>query len=278
MKKVGLALGGGGARGLAHIPMLETLEAFGIKPAAISGTSIGSIVGALYASGKNAEKIRERLKQFLLLKDESLADRLSKTPHLLTWLSVMRVEKGRGGLINTDNFLKFLLEEIGVETFEELEIPLQVVATDFWTGEEVVFDSGPLRPAIQASMAVPGVFAPVECDERVLVDGGIVNNVPFDLLTDSCDFTIAVDVAPTRDPGEAAAPALMDSVLGMFDMLIEKVMDQKRAASTADIYILPKLVGVRVLDVDKLEAVYEMAKPAADELREQLIQHGFREQ
>lgn len=278
MKKIGLALGGGGARGLAHIPMLETLDAFGIKPAAISGTSIGSIVGALYASGKNAGQIRERLKQFLLLKDDSLADRLSKAPHLLTWLSVMRIEKGRGGLVNTDNFLKFLLEEIGVETFEELEIPLQVVATDFWTGEEVVFDSGPLRPAIQASMAVPGVFAPVEWDGRVLVDGGIVNNVPFDLLTDSCDFTIAVDVAPTRDPGEAAVPALMDSVLGMFDMLIEKVMNQKRKESTADIYILPKLVGVRVLDVDKLEAVYDMAQPAANQLREQLIQHGFHEQ
>jgi NTE family protein len=278
MKKVGLALGGGGARGLAHIPMLETLDAFGIKPVAISGTSIGSIVGALYASGKSAEQIRERLKQFLLLKDDSLADRFHKTPHLLTWLSVMRIETGRGGLMNTDNFLNFLLEEIGAETFEELEIPLQVVATDFWTGEEVVFDSGPLRPAIQASMTVPGVFTPVEYEGRILVDGGIVNNVPFDLLTDSCDFTIAVDVAPTRDPGEAAVPALMDSVLGMFDMLIEKVMDQKRAASTADIYILPELVGVRVLDMDKLEAVYEMAQPAANQLREQLIQHGFHEQ
>lgn len=115
-KRVGLALGGGGARGLAHIPLLEMLDKLQIKPSVISGTSIGSMVGALYASGKTGAEIRAGLDQHRLIKEDKLAERFSKTPNLLKWVKAMRFEFGGSGLLKTDHYLKYLLTGIGVST------------------------------------------------------------------------------------------------------------------------------------------------------------------
>ncbi|MGA0332478.1 MAG: patatin-like phospholipase family protein [Kiritimatiellia bacterium] len=270
MKTLGVALGGGGARGLAHLPVLAFLDEHHLRPDRMAGTSIGSIVGALYASGKSAADIQADWHRYVVREEDRKRDVLKKIPDLVKWLGSVQFDFHGTGMVRSEKFLELLIGDLGEQTFEDLEIPLQVVATDFWSGEEVVIDSGPLLPAIMASMAIPGVFPPVEREGRVLVDGGMANNVPYDLLLDRCDFTLAVDVAPARTPGKKNVPHAMDVTLGMFDMLIEKVMNQKLAQRQPDLYLKPGIRDVRVLEFDKVDTIYRQAGEMVEELEKQL--------
>ena len=193
--KVGIALGGGGVRGLAHVPILQVLDDLQIRPAVISGASMGGVIGALYASGMSAREIREVVERRLILKNDTWRDVIEKSDELLKWVHAFKPDFSGSGLINAEGILNSLLNEIKAESFEELEIPFLVVATDYWSAEEVVFETGELFPAIRASMAVPGVFSPVSVENRILVDGGVVNMVPYDLLMSCADFIIAVNVS-----------------------------------------------------------------------------------
>ena len=276
LSNLGIALGGGGARGLAHILALETIDDLGIKPTAIAGTSMGAIIGALYASGRSGREIRENLEKSMLSKSADFKEKLRKTPDLFKWLSIVRLEMNRGGLLNTNNFLNTLMDEIGVSTFEELAIPLHLVTTDFWTGKEVVLSTGALRPAINASMAIPGVFAPVVIEDRVLVDGGLVNNVPYSVLSGRCDHTVAIDVAPCRvhHPDKPNVPDVLEAVIGMFDLMSETDRIHKKKQAADAIYIHPKICDVRVLDFDKMESVFEQSEEAMRDLKQQLLTKG----
>ncbi len=268
--RVGLALGGGGVRGLAHVLALETMDACGIRPTHLAGTSMGAIIGALYASGRSGQAIREMVAQHIVSRGDSLREKLRKKADLVRWLSTLRPAWGRKGLLSADHFLHYLLEEIRVSAFEELQIPMKVVATDFYRGEPVVFGSGDLLTAIRASMTLPGIFVPVEHDGKVLVDGGVVNNLPHDLLPDDCDVTIAVDVAPTREPGETDPPNVIEAILGMFDILVERATEERLRAHRPTIYIRPRLIDIPTLDFEKIEEVWEQSRPAMETLRKEL--------
>jgi NTE family protein len=268
--KIGLALGGGGVRGLAHISVLETLDELGIKPSIIAGTSMGAIIGALYASGMSGKEIRERISKNLILKDDTWRDVVAKKSNLLKLVKAFSAEIPRGGFINTQGFFEYLFSEIRKRTFEELEIPLLVIAADYWTAEEVVFEKDDLLPALQASMAVPGVFAPVSIADKVLVDGGVVNLVPYDHLLERADFTIAVDVSKVRNPGKNEIPGALESVLGAFNIMQASALAEKMKIRKPDIYVQMEIQGIRMLDFGKTEAVFLQAAPAIALLKKQL--------
>jgi len=268
--KIGLALGGGGARGLAHILILETLDDLGIKPSIIAGTSMGAIIGALYASGMSGKEIRERISKLLILKDDTWRDILAKKDYILKLFSSFSVEFPRGGFINSQGFVEYLFSNIRKLTFEELDVPLLVIAADYWTAEEIAFESDDLLPALQASMAVPGVFAPVSIGGRVLVDGGVVNLVPYDHLLDRADFTIAVDVSKARNRGKNEIPGALESVLGAFNIMQASALAEKIKHRKPDIFVQTEIEGVRMLDFGKIEEVFLQAAPAVDLLRKQL--------
>ena len=268
--KIGLALGGGGVRGLAHIAVLETLDELGIKPAVISGTSMGAIIGALYASGISGKEIRERINRILILKDDTWRDIVAKKSDLLKLVKAFSAEIPRGGFINTQGFFEFLFSEINIRTFKELKIPLLVVAADYWTAEEVVFENGDLLPALQASMAVPGVFAPVSFAGKVLVDGGVVNLVPYDHLLKRAEFIIAVDVSKAKNPGKNEIPGALESVLGAFNIMQASALAEKMKIKKPDIYIQTEIHGIRMLDFAKTDDVFRQAAPAIALLRKQL--------
>jgi NTE family protein len=267
---VGVALGGGGVRGFAHIPVLETIDEFGIVPAAIAGTSMGALIGALYASGKSGREIRRIVEENSLTPKGGLREIFAKKDVLLGWLRAGRLSWKGTGLLRADGYVRFLIEQMDAETFADLEVPLLVVTTDFHSGEPFVFDSGPLRPALMASMSIPGVFVPVEHEGRLLVDGGVSNNLPYDLLADTCEVTVAVDVAPTRDQEAVESPHLVDATLAMFDILVERLARAKVEAHPPSIYVHPRLVGIRVLDFKKSQEVFSQAEPAMMEFRDQL--------
>ncbi|MBD3236998.1 MAG: patatin-like phospholipase family protein [Candidatus Eisenbacteria bacterium] len=268
--KIGLALGGGGVRGLAHVLALETIDTLGIRPAAIAGTSMGAIIGALYASGRSGRQIRKGVEQHIVARGDSLGEIVRKSADLIKWLGAVRPAWKKSGLLSADRFLHYLLEEIAARTFEDLEIPLQVVAADFQSGEPVVFGRGELLPAIRASMSIPGIFVPVEHDGRILVDGGIVNNLPYELLLDTCDVVVAIDVTPERDVSADEPPNVIEAILRMFDILLERLTRAAMETRPPAIYIRPRLREIPLLDFEKIEEVWEQAQPAMEKLESQL--------
>jgi len=271
--RLGLALGGGGVRGFAHALVLEVLDELGLQPALIAGTSMGAIIGALYASGVPGREIRERILRHTLSRNGVWKEVIEKKADLLNLFNAISLELGRGGLLSTDRFLKYVFREMQHAHFEDLRIPLLVIATDYWRGEEVVLRSGALLPAVKASIAVPGVFAPVQLENRVLVDGGIANQVPYDHVLESCDFTLAVDVSARRIPDEEhPVPSLVESILGCFEIMQQEAIDKKMRDSRPNLYVHPDIRDVRVFDFDKVQNVFEQAQPAMHTLREQLVQ------
>lgn len=272
---LGLALGGGGIRGLAHIPVLEELDAMGLRPAAIAGTSMGAIIGSLYASGMSGSDIRDLVDEHTLHQSHGLRSILDQGSRLIEWATSLVPELRRGGLLNVDKLLTRLMGSVGDLTFEELEIPLYVVATDYWCSRQVVLESGPVLQAVRASMAVPGVFAPVVISDRVLVDGGLVNNLPYDLLTGWLGTVVAVDVTGQRTPGKHATPSTVDAIMGSLDIMQSVALARKLELSRPDVLISPEICDVEMLEFTRSQEVLDQSSGAGEELRSRLEALGI---
>lgn len=176
---IGLALGGGGARGFAHIGVLRAMEERGIKPDIISGTSAGSIIASLYADGYTPHHI---IKLFSEIEVKELVD----------------VTFPRNSLLKMDKFIQFLKKNLHAQNIEDLKIPVQIVATDFDHGKSVAFERGNLAQRIAASCSIPIVFPPVIIDGIRYVDGGVMRNLPVTSLRELCDIVIGVNVSPLQ--------------------------------------------------------------------------------
>ena len=178
--RIGMVLSGGGARGLAHIGVLKVLEHEGVPIDLLTGTSMGGLIAAGYAAGLTPEQMeQEALRMGRLRNLASLVDR--RMP--------------RTGLFAGKRVQEYLTQLFGDTTFPDLRVPLAVVAVDLVQGEEVVLQEGPIVEAIRATVSLPGVFAPLHLDGRLLVDGGVLNNLPVDVARQmGADVTIAVNV------------------------------------------------------------------------------------
>jgi NTE family protein len=273
---IGLALGSGGAGGLAHIAMLGVFDELGLRPETIAGTSIGAVMGALYAGGLDAAEIRAVFEEFGGSRLDMLSGLLeAHAGKRITGL--LETDLTNGALLDIDAFLEFLAGKIEARTFAELDIPLAVVATDYWTGEMRVIRDGPLFPALGASMAVPALFAPVERGDALLIDGGTSNPLPFDLLQGTHDIVVAVDVSGSRRRDGEAQPGMLDMLFKTFEIMQGALISRRLAYDAPDIYIKVDTSGVRLLDFNRIDAVLAQAAPAAQELRLQLTERTSRE-
>jgi NTE family protein len=272
--RIGLALGGGGAKGLAHIPMLEALDELSIQPAMIAGTSVGAIIGALYASGLSGKDIRDLVEQFLVQKEDE--QQWLPLPRSLRWLDFIDPLNGRGGLMSSDDFIAYLGEVMPARRFRDLQIPLKIVTAALWSGEAVILDAGPLLPAIQASMALPGVFPPVKHNGRELVDGGVANPLPYDLLKDQCDLVIAVDVSGDRKLDDEDSMSFMGVLFHSFHTMSHNILAEKLKQTQPDIYIRPESTNVRVLEFYKAREIFAQALPAKQRLTKALKRVDYR--
>lgn len=270
MKKFGLALGGGGVRGLAHALVFEALDELGCRPCVIAGTSIGAIMGALYASGIPGKTIRENIQKSIISRRDTWRDILNKRSDLLKVARIVAFERWPNGTLKPDRFLNLLLAAVHKQTFEELDIPLRVIATDYWKGEEVVLDSGELLPALKASIAIPGMFAPVTIGDRVLLDGGLVDLVPYEHILDRCDVSIAVNVARARTPGKDATPTAWESILGSIQLMQDATLSEKMKLHKPDIYVHPEIVGVSMLAFGHASRVLRQSEPAVQEMKRKI--------
>ena len=182
LKRVGLALGGGGARGIAHIAYLKAMEEMGIRPSVISGTSSGAIAGAMYAGGMSPEEMLAAVQRALHGSVTAYFNRRGKrTDNLVSAMARQALQR--------------LLPK---RSFEELDIPLRIVATHFHTLKERVFSEGGILEPLMASIAYPNAFCPQPVEGEYYVDGGATNIVPFDIIRRECDVLIAIDVSLVR--------------------------------------------------------------------------------
>ena len=268
MKKIGLTLGGGGAKGFAHIPILEVLDELDLRPACITGTSIGSIIGALYASGLSANEIKE-----ICMVQQSAGFRETlKNRDLGKMLEMIDPDfsfKSKG-LLKGEKFLEFLYDSLKVKTFEELPVPFKCVATDFWRYESIVFDSGPLSDAVRASMAIPYVFSPVVHEGRVLVDGGLTNNVPMDLLAPECEIRIAINIRGERSNPKDKIPNALEAIFHTYEVMQEATTNAKLVSDPVEIYLHPPVRDIYVMDFHRAEEVYKQGLEIKEEFRSRL--------
>lgn len=266
---IALALGGGGARGLAHILMLEVFDELGIKPTVIAGTSIGALYGAAYASGLNATQLRAYTEEILGRRFDLIRQLFAARSEPVQRL--LRVLPLRSSLLNSATLLDLLFPGQVAKDFSELEIPLKVVATDLASHEATVLDSGPLRPAVAASIAIPVLFSPIIIDGRTLVDGGLANPLPFDLIDGAADVTVAIDVnAKTAEADIGPRPTAVEVLVQSFQILQKAVTRERLRYRQPDILIQVAVDHFGVLEFTRPHEILEAAKPAKAALRREL--------
>ena len=264
---VAIALGGGGARGLAHIHVIEVLDELGIRPVLISGASIGAVMGAAMAAGMTGRDIREHTLAAIGRPSQIMNRLWSLRP---TRFSDVVAGGFRVGQFNLERVLKAFLPDQLPATFEELHIPLKVVTSDYYAQCECVCESGPLFPAIAASAALPAVFRPVVINGRVMIDGGLWNPVPFDHLAGKADITIGVDVIGRPPAGTAEMPNSIDSLYGATQLTMRSIVTLKLQKGAPDIFLQPDVGRFRVLDFVKAEEVLAASAGIRDELKRAL--------
>ena len=239
--RIGLALGGGAARGFAHIGVIQVLEEAGIRPDLVVGTSAGSLVAALYAAGRSGTE----LARVALAMDESA---------ITDWAFPGR------GLIRGEALARYVREQTGGRTIEQLPLPLGIVATDLDNGSGTLFQRGDVGVAVRASSAVPAVFQPVKIGNREYVDGGLVSPVPVRYARQmGAELVIAVDISSPPDGNTTSDP---------FKMLLQTFAIMGRSINQwelkdADIVLRPRLVGVSSADFTARRQAIEAGREAA---------------
>jgi NTE family protein len=263
--KVAIALGGGGARGIAHVLALEALDEMGICPVAIAGTSMGAIIGAAYAAGIEGRSIRTHILRVL----RNRSDVMSKLLRARVGRFADLVLRGRGNpvLLDPEICLDLFWPTAMPNRFEDLEIKTIAVATNYLDSNEVAFDAGPLRPAVAGSMAIPGLFRPVIFGDEVLIDGGAVNPLPYDLLFDLADIIVAVDVTFGGRSPKQRVPSPFGSMFGAAQIMQGAITAQKIKLRAPDVLVRPKVEQFAVLDFFRASHILRAAEGSKEEFK-----------
>lgn len=265
--RIGLALGGGGARGIAHVAILEVLDELGIRPDAVVGTSIGALIGSAYASGLPANRIREHL--VATLGDRSHLMRQLFTSRTKPLQRLLNVVPLRSALLDPVALLDLVLPAGLPANIENCEIPFKAVATDMAEQGAAVFGSGNLRERVAASIAIPVVFAPVTIDGRLYADGGLVNPLPLDVLKGEVDILIGIDVTGEREP-LPERPSVTKMLVHSVAIFQKTIIRQQLLASQPDIYMDLGVGQFGALEFNKVRDILSAAEPAKAQFRERL--------
>lgn len=241
---VGLALSAGGVRGFAHVGVLEVLHNAGVPIDVMAGTSMGAVVGSLYAAGLPTRRLWE-------ISNHMTMDNITPDFNLIGLLKLLFLQK----LPSSKNLQTFFNEQIGHMRFEDMAIPFATAAMDVKTGEQVVFDSGPVDIAVRASMNLPGIFDPVEYRHRYLVDGAVVNYLPVNLVKNKgADYVIASVTPP--DFYSQAPQTVAAYLLRVGDVRGAAMIEE--SAQKANFVIQNRVLGINTLELDKLHEAGEV--------------------
>ena len=248
--RLGLALGGGAARGFAHVGVIQVLEEAGLHPYCVAGTSAGSLVAALYASGKSSQELRR------------VADTMEEA-EITDWM----VPLLNRGALRGEALARYVNTQVGGKLIEQMKIPLAIVATDLRNGEAVAFRRGNTGSAVRASSAVPAVFQPVRIGDREFVDGGLVAPVPVRQVREmGANFVVAVDIS--SDPEGNPAGDTFQILMQTFAIMGKSI--NALALREADLVVRPPLSGVKSADFSARRRSIEAGRTAMQALLPQL--------
>jgi NTE family protein len=235
MKKTGLALGGGAVLGAAHVGTLKAIDEFNIKINYIAGTSIGAFVAAFFAFGKNWKEIKEIASE-------------------LKWIDITAISLTRYGLLSNDKLGELIVKHLGNKNIEDADIPLALVATDITSGKKVILDKGTLADAVMASTCIPGIFKPVEINGKMLVDGGIVENVPINTtIKMGAKYVIGVDLNSKHKYDKP--DNILDVLMNSFHFLMKQT--DKLQTEDSDLLIKPDLSTFNRLNMNQIDDLIE---------------------
>lgn len=262
-----IAFGGGGARGLSHIWIIDAMDELGIKPVALSGCSIGALAAVCYASGIKGKELheyvidlfgnsREVFARFWQLRPKSFSD---------FWAG-----QGQFAQFDPERIAETFVPDDITRKFEHLEIPTSLCATDYFSGDEVVLDKGDVLPAMAASMAIPALFKPVEYDGRTLIDGGCVNPMPIDHVRPKADIVIAVDVVGVPIRPEDGKLGAFEMGFGATQLLMQTIQREKMRHDKVDLFIHPHIGAFRLLDFLKAREILAASEGAKDDVKRRL--------
>lgn len=248
--KIGLALGGGAARGFAHVGVIQVLEEAGIRPSLVTGTSAGSLVAALYASGKNGSQLQLVAEG---MEEAAIAD----------WTLPLF---GRG-MFRGDALARYVNTQVNGRLIEDMALPLGIVATDLNSGKDILFQRGDTGTAVRASSAVPAVFQPVKIGGREYVDGGLVSPVPVRAARAmGAELVIAVDIS--SPPEGSSANGTLEILLQTFSIMGKSINTLE--LKDADVVVRPSLAGVSSADFSARKKSIEAGRQAMQQLLPQL--------
>jgi NTE family protein len=270
--RIALALGGGSARGLAHVVILEAFDELGIKPSIIAGTSMGAICGAAYAAGLSAAQLREHCEELFADRARFLRRMAKKLRGGFTALWSLRAPS----VVDNVTLFEMLLPDALRCDFAALKIPFLAVAADFYANSQVILDTGPVIPALAASSALPALSRPVLREGRVLIDGGYVNPLPYDVVMTRAELTVAVDVTcsqlrPAAD-AKTAVPGTLQLLAGATQMLFCALTREKLKSTAPDVLVRPSVAAFAPLDYFRIAEIFAAAIPAKQELKSKLLQ------
>ncbi|WP_052513213.1 patatin-like phospholipase family protein [Bosea sp. LC85] len=267
--RLALVLGAGGARGLSHIAVLEALDELGVRPGLIVGCSIGAIIGAAYAAGLSGTDLREHVA--LTFRDRArviarlLDARVGKFTDLMRGL-------GNPVLIDGERLLDLFWPQAVPDRFEELQSPFAAIATDYHLHAEVSLTSGPLTPAVAASLAIPGLVRPVVLGGRVLIDGGAINPLPYDRLLAPGRIVMAVDTSAPATISDTRVPEPLEAMVGVSQILTRTIVQRMIERHPPDILIRAGIDGYGGLDFFRARAILDASEPLKDEVKRRLSQ------
>ena len=234
-KKIGLALGGGAVLGAAHVGVLQVIKEYDLEITHVSGTSIGAFVATFVAFGKHWKEIREIASE-------------------LRWLDLTGISLSRFALLSNEKLGNLIVKHIGDRNIEEADIPLAMVATDVTNGKRVVLKKGPVAKAVMASTCIPGIFIPVEMDDMILVDGGVVEGVPVEALKElGAKKLLGVDLNAKHNYGHPEN--ILDVIINSFRYTMRAAAELQ--TKNADILITPDLSEFNRSSMDQVEALME---------------------
>lgn len=267
-RPIGLALGGGSALGLAHVPILTALDELGVKPSLIAGTSMGAIIGAFYAAGHSGAEIDSFVRQTHRRKGDLVRRLWQSRPRAIR--NLFGPHRSTAAQLAAQDVLR-AFGDLLPERFDELVIPLKVVATDYYAASEAVLTEGPLLPAVAASMALPFLFRPVNVGGRFMVDGGLVNPLPFEHAELPDGIVVAVDVLPGPRGDPSRIPRRIQTMVGAVQIQMRAITQAKLGhRRPPDLLIQPDVARFEPLEFGRADEILAAAHPAAERLKTEL--------
>jgi NTE family protein len=258
MTPFGLALGGGGAAGLGNLAVLAEIEDAGVRPAAIAGTSIGALIGVAWAAGLSAERFETHV-------TELTSDVAGMGRRLLG--GAKWSELGLGLFLDPEHILRVVLPDGLPDRIEDLPIPVTIVATDFYRQCEIRFTRGPLAPALAGSMAIPGLFRPVVVDGRVIVDGGVCNNLPIETLPEHLPVIAVDNVTNPPDDATTQVPGPLMTSIGAMRILMRALLERQLQDRAPFALLRPPSCRFGPMDFNRTRDILAAAQPIREETR-----------